>query len=82
MKIEDVHEIGNNTSGSHDSLNLFDQNKAFLHFTKQEISYGDNILNKFKVDTKKNCIANTKRSSYKKNFPMLIFPIMILEISI
>ena len=71
LKIEDVHEIGNNTSGSYDSLNLFDQNKAFLHFTKQEIDYGDNILNKFKVDTKKKIVLLILRdhSYMKKEVP-------------
>ena len=61
LNIKDVHEIGNNTSGSYDSLNLIDQNPSFLNFTKKEISYGDEILNKMKVNTKKNSVTFIER---------------------
>ena len=71
LNIKDVHEIGNNTSGSYDSLNLIDQNPSFLNFTKKEISYGDEILNKMKVNTKKKIVLLLLRdNSYmSKEFP-------------
>jgi putative glycosyltransferase (TIGR04372 family) len=71
LKIKDVHEIGNNTSGSYDSLNLIDQNPSFLNFTKKEISYGDEILNKMRVNTKKKIVLLLLRdNSYmSKEFP-------------
>jgi putative glycosyltransferase (TIGR04372 family) len=71
LNVKDLHEIGNNKFGSYDSLNLLDQNPAFLKFTNQEIIYGDKILNKLKINTKKKIVLLIIRdNSYlNKEFP-------------